>query len=301
MWDRMHPDREFDSQQAYRIGLAQRNLYKWLRPGEPAVQVDAACTFVLNHFYDGRRFDLGEVGRIKVDQRLGRSSSQILTEHQKNILDFVRNRGENDEGATPAEIFEALGREHRILSDRDVDALINYGYLARRADRRIIPIDLFEGQSDDEQTLRVEAQDGANAGTLLSLIGTPEDGAHTVVRVQQQVTETLGEPVAVATQPIYGGSTSDDAITHGEVAIMKNRFLAGDSIVEAGQLIYAERVSQGPVPVVAAHAGSRSGFAHRRCGNRGELRRQRQHAQSAVQPAGHRAGRTARAGPDGHH
>jgi len=245
LWDRMHPDREFDSHQAYRIGLAQRNLYKWLRPGEPAVQVDAACTFVLNHFYDGRRFDLGEVGRIKVDQRLGRSSSQILTEHQKNILALVRNRMENGDGATPAQIFEASGREHRILSDRDVDALINYGYLARRADRRIVPVDLFEGQSDDEQIVRVETYDAANAGTLLSLIGTQEDGARTV-RVQQQVTETLGYPVAVATQPIFGGSASDDAISHGEVAIMKNRFLAGDSIVEAGQLIYAERVSQGP-------------------------------------------------------
>ena len=247
LWDRMHPDREFDSQQAYRIGLAQRNLYKWLRPGEPAVQVDAACTFVLNHFYDGRRFDLGEVGRIKVDQRLGRSSAQILTEHHKNILELVRARAEhNDEGATPAEIFEASGRDHRILSDRDVDALINYGYLARRADRRIVPVDLFEGQSDDEQTVRVETYDAANSGTLLSLIGTQEDGTRTV-RVQQQVTETLGDPVAVATQPIFGGSTSDEAITHGEVAIMKNRFLAGDSIVEAGQLIYAERVSQGPL------------------------------------------------------
>ena len=247
LWDRMHPDREFDSQQAYRIGLAQRNLYKWLRPGEPAVQVDAACTFVLNHFYDGRRFDLGEVGRIKVDQRLGRSSAQILTEHHKNILELVRARAEhNDEGVTPAEIFEASGRDHRILSDRDVDALINYGYLARRADRRIVPVDLFEGQSDDEQTVRVETYDAANSGTLLSLIGTQEDGTRTV-RVQQQVTETLGDPVAVATQPIFGGSTSDDAITHGEVAIMKNRFLAGDSIVEAGQLIYAERVSQGPL------------------------------------------------------
>ncbi len=247
LWDRMHPDREFDSQQAYRIGLAQRNLYKWLRPGEPAVQVDAACTFVLNHFYDGRRFDLGEVGRIKVDQRLGRSSAQILTEHHKNILELVRARaGHNDEGVTPAEIFEASGRDHRILSDRDVDALINYGYLARRADRRIVPVDLFEGQSDDEQTVRVETYDAANSGTLLSLIGTQEDGTRTV-RVQQQVTETLGDPVAVATQPIFGGSTSDDAITHGEVAIMKNRFLAGDSIVEAGQLIYAERVSQGPL------------------------------------------------------
>ena len=247
LWDRMHPDREFDSQQAYRIGLAQRNLYKWLRPGEPAVQVDAACTFVMNHFYDGRRFDLGEVGRIKVDQRLGRSSAQILTEHHKNILDLVRARAENnDEGVTPADIFEASGRDHRILSDRDVDALINYGYLARRADRRIVPVDLFEGQSDDEQTVRVETYDAANSGTLLSLIGTQEDGTHTV-RVQQQVTETLGDPVAIATQPIFGGSTSDDAITHGEVAIMKNRFLAGDSIVEAGQLIYAERVSQGPL------------------------------------------------------
>ena len=247
LWDRMHPDREFASQQAYRIGLAQRNLYKWLRPGEPAVQVDAACTFVLNHFYDGRRFDLGEVGRIKVDQRLGRSSAQILTEHHKNILELVRARAEhNDEGVTPAEIFEASGRDHRILSDRDVDALINYGYLARRADRRIVPVDLFEGQSDDEQTVHVETYDAANSGTLLSLIGTQEDGTRTV-RVQQQVTETLGDPVAVATQPIFGGSTSDDAITHGEVAIMKNRFLAGDSIVEAGQLIYAERVSQGPL------------------------------------------------------
>ena len=246
LWDRMHPDREFDSQQAYRIGLAQRNLYKWLRPGEPAVQVDAACTFVLNHFYDGRRFDLGEVGRIKVDQRLGRSTSQILSDHQKNILELVRGHAEQGEGPTPAEIFAASGREHRILSDRDVEALINYGYLARGADRRIVPIDVFEGLSDEEQSIHVETYDAANAGTLLSLIGTQEDGGLTV-RVQQQVTENLGEPVAIATQPIFGGSASDDAITRGEVSILKSRFLADESIVEAGQLIYAERVSQGPL------------------------------------------------------
>ena len=246
LWDRMHPDRDFDNQQAYRIGLAQRNLYKWLRPGEPAVQVDAACTFVLNHFYDGRRFDLGEVGRIKVDQRLGRSDSQILTDHHKNILSLVRERAQTGDGPTPAEIFAASGREHRILSDRDVDALINYGYLARQADRRILPVDPFEGLTDEEQAVRVETYDAANAGTLLSLIGEQDDGTLTV-RVQQQVTETLGDPVAVATQPIFGGSTSDDAITRGEVSILENRFLAGDSIVEVGQLIYAERVSQGPL------------------------------------------------------
>ena len=91
LWDRIHPDREYSHEQAHRIGLAQRNLYKWLRPGEPAVQVDAACTFVLNHFFDGRRFDLGEVGRIKVDQRLGRSHQQILSDSQKMVLEVVRD------------------------------------------------------------------------------------------------------------------------------------------------------------------------------------------------------------------
>ena len=246
LWDRMHPDREFDSPQAYRIGLAQRNLYKWLRPGEPAVQVDAACTFVLNHFYDGRRFDLGEVGRIKVDQRLGRSSSQILSPHHKQILNLVRERTATGDGVTPAEIFAASEHEHRILSDRDLDALINYGYLARQADRTILPVDLFAAQPEGDGTVNVAALDAANPGTLLSLIGTHEDGSLTV-RVQQQVTETLGDPVAITTQPIFGGSSSDDAITHGEVAILKNRFLAGESVVEAGQFIYAERVSQGPL------------------------------------------------------
>ena len=102
LWDRIHPDRDYNREQSFRIGLAQRNLYKWLRPGEPAVQVDAACTFVMNHFFDGRRFDLGEVGRIKVDQRLGRAASQILTESQKSVLQFVRQQhGTTGEGISP--------------------------------------------------------------------------------------------------------------------------------------------------------------------------------------------------------
>ena len=247
LWDRMHPDRDYSHDQAYRIGLAQRNLYKWLRPGEPAVQVDAACTFVINHFFDGRRFDLGEVGRIKVDQRLGRSDSQILTEPQKTILAFVRQRRHaTGEGVTATEAFEASGREHRVLAERDIEALINYGYLARRVDRRIEPVELFGDSQDEQVDVSVWSADAANTGTLLSIVGELEGGVRSV-GVQRQVTENLGEPVAISTQPIYGGTQSGDAISSGEVSILKNRFLAGDSIVEAGQLIYAERVSQGPV------------------------------------------------------
>ena len=249
LWGRIHPDREFNGEQAFRIGLAQRNLYKWLRPGEPAVQVDAACTFVLNHIFDGRRFDLGEVGRIKVDQRLGRADAQQLSEAQKTLLAFVRDRhSDTGTGATPTEIFQASGREHRILAERDIDALINYGYLARRVDRRIEPVDLFGGVSDEDTvTLTVASEDAANTGALLSLVQAGGEDAPAIVSVQRQGTDTLGEPVAIASQPLYVGAVADDAISGGEIAILKNRFLAEHSIIEPGQLIYAERVNQGPL------------------------------------------------------
>ena len=247
LWDRVHPDRDFNREQAHRIGLAQRNLYKWLRPGEPAVQVDAACTFVMNHFFDGRRFDLGEVGRIKVDQRLGRSEAQILTDEQKSILEFVRQQhAATGEGVTAGEIFEASGREQRILAERDVDALITYGYAIRGADRRIEPVVLFADDAEDVIAVPVSCIDAANAGTILARDDGSDDDT-LWVSVQGLVTETLGDPVAIAAQQIGAGTSSTDAISSGEVSILKNRFLAETSIVEAGQLIYAERVSQGPL------------------------------------------------------
>ena len=248
LWARVHPDREFNIKQAWRIGLAQRNLYKWLRPGEPAVQVDGACSFVLSHFYDGKRFDLGEVGRIKLDQRLGRSDDQALTKEQKDILNFIRKQhGSTGDGVTPNEIFAASGREHRILSDRDTDALITYGYLERRDDRRIEPLDIFAGVADETVTVSVRSQDAAGAGTLLALLEDSEEDVQSVA-VQSQVTDMLGEPVAIAIQPITGGGVRErEAVSCGEVAILKNRFLSETSIVEPGQLIYAEKVSQGPL------------------------------------------------------
>ncbi|CAI8038620.1 DNA-directed RNA polymerase subunit beta [Geodia barretti] len=141
LWDRIHPDRDFDSKQSYRIGLAQRNLYKWLRPGEPAVQVDAACTFVLNHFYDGRRFDLGEVGRVKVDQRLGRgielderrvldlmdiidTLEALITQHVSNVeprdnIDHLGNRRVRVAGELMRDqVRIGLLRMHRMFQDR---------------------------------------------------------------------------------------------------------------------------------------------------------------------------------------
>ena len=256
LWDRMHPDREYVREQAHRIGLAQRNIYKWLRPGEPAVQVDGACTFIMNHFFDGRRFDLGEVGRIKVDQRLGRSESQILTATQKAMLELVRERhSATGNGASAGEIFAASSHQHRIISDRELASLLNFGYLARRDDKRIVPVDLF-GDSDavadgELAKVRVIPTEAVNIGTLLVRAGAAPDGAMLddalVVNARRPVTDPLGEPIAIALEPLHQGAATDAAISGGEIAVLKNRFRSVDSIMEAGQLIYAERVSQGPL------------------------------------------------------
>jgi DNA-directed RNA polymerase subunit beta len=45
-------------------------IYKKMRPGEPAV-LDNAETLFASLFTDGRRYDLGKVGRFKINKRLG--------------------------------------------------------------------------------------------------------------------------------------------------------------------------------------------------------------------------------------
>ena len=68
--------------------------------------------------------------------------------------------------------------------------------------------------------------------------------------VWRQVTESLGVPTAISTEPIPAGVEMVGAISSGEVEVMKNRFLAEESIVEAGQLIYAGTRQPGTEAIV---------------------------------------------------
>ena len=52
-------------------------LYKRIRPGDPAT-VDNARNLLQSLFFNPRRFDLGRVGRYKVDKRLGRPEQEIV-------------------------------------------------------------------------------------------------------------------------------------------------------------------------------------------------------------------------------
>src|SRR5207302_1656473 len=50
-------------------------LYKKLRPGDPAT-IDNARSLVKNLFFNGRRYDLGSVGRYKLNRKLDLSTPQ---------------------------------------------------------------------------------------------------------------------------------------------------------------------------------------------------------------------------------
>lgn len=53
-------------------------VYEKMRPGEPAV-LETAQEFLKNMFFDPRRYDLGEVGRYKMNRRLGIKLDEKLT------------------------------------------------------------------------------------------------------------------------------------------------------------------------------------------------------------------------------
>ncbi|HCI80673.1 MAG TPA: DNA-directed RNA polymerase subunit beta [Ktedonobacter sp.] len=65
-------------------------LYKKLRPGDPAT-VDNARSLVKNLFFNPRRYDLGNVGRYKLNRKLDESipqSQRILT--QDDLVNIIR-------------------------------------------------------------------------------------------------------------------------------------------------------------------------------------------------------------------
>ncbi len=73
---------EFDKDAAQRIAAAQVEFYRRLRPGEPP-SLDNSRTLIKNLFFEPRRYDLGDVGRHKLNGNLGRPADyggdKILT------------------------------------------------------------------------------------------------------------------------------------------------------------------------------------------------------------------------------
>ena len=77
LWSWLRPEQEFDVDLAKRIASAQIEFYRRLRPGEPP-SLENARNLIRNLFFDPRRYDLGRVGRYKLNRRLNQTSNADL-------------------------------------------------------------------------------------------------------------------------------------------------------------------------------------------------------------------------------
>ena len=91
---------DYDSDLARRIAASQIEFYRRLRPGEPP-SLENARTLMKTLFFDPRRYDLGRVGRYKLNRRLGLPNppqEHVLT--MDDLVEVIRtiiklNRGED--------------------------------------------------------------------------------------------------------------------------------------------------------------------------------------------------------------
>ena len=100
IWEWLKPDQEFNATLAKQIAVAQIEFYRRLRPGEPP-SLENARTLIKSLFFDPRRYDLGRVGRYKLNRRLGQTDNadlRVLT--LADMISVIRtmitvNRGES--------------------------------------------------------------------------------------------------------------------------------------------------------------------------------------------------------------
>src|SRR5690348_12518214 len=84
-------------------------VYRKLRPGDPATEENAK-TLIYNLFYHPRRYDLGSVGRYKLDRKLDLAIPQtIRTLTQDDVIAIVRRMVMLNNGEGKADDIDHLG------------------------------------------------------------------------------------------------------------------------------------------------------------------------------------------------
>ena len=102
LWEWLRPDEEYDRTKAKKIASAQIEFYRRLRPGEPP-SLENARNLVRDLFFEPRRYDLGKVGRYKLNLRLGQDESPTTrTLTKRDLIAMFRTmiQVNNGEGST---------------------------------------------------------------------------------------------------------------------------------------------------------------------------------------------------------
>ena len=107
-------DQEPDYDPSSNLKIAEASLiefYKKLRPGEPPT-LDNAKTYVTEQIFDSRHYDLEEVGRYKLNQKLDLQDIVPIAHRtitKNDIVRLIRHMIEINNGVRPADDIDHLG------------------------------------------------------------------------------------------------------------------------------------------------------------------------------------------------
>ncbi len=109
LWEWLHEDKDFDGDAARRIAAAQIEFYRRLRPGEPP-SLENSRTLIRNLFFGPRRYDLGRVGRYKLNRRLGQArNNDLMTLSLDDVVSVIRSMIRINQGEGHPDDIDHLG------------------------------------------------------------------------------------------------------------------------------------------------------------------------------------------------
>jgi DNA-directed RNA polymerase subunit beta len=109
VWESVKPGTPYNHDAALQLGSSMLEFYRRLRPGEPP-SLDNAHNLLHNLFFNPRRYDLGRVGRYKLDRRLNLNiglDTRILT--REDLIALVSSMIRINNGREPADDIDHLG------------------------------------------------------------------------------------------------------------------------------------------------------------------------------------------------
>ena len=109
LWEWLRPGREYVAEQAKRIAAAQVEFYRRLRPGEPP-SLENSRNLIRNLFFGPRRYDLGRVGRYKLNRRLSQANnSDVMTLTLDDVVAVIRTMIRVNQGDGSPDDIDHLG------------------------------------------------------------------------------------------------------------------------------------------------------------------------------------------------
>ena len=109
LWEWLRPDDDYDADLAKRIADAQIEFYRRLRPGEPP-SLENSRNLIRSLFFSPRRYDLGRVGRYKLNRRLDQTdNADLMTLSLDDVVAVIRTMIRINQGEGAPDDIDHLG------------------------------------------------------------------------------------------------------------------------------------------------------------------------------------------------